>query len=329
MGRKNDFRRSLIYLYKQNQHKPISQSRRSRSDVSYKTRKDRRDFLMMMVDIVHGAGYRITHYKNFDSRHLRALIEHMDAKGYAGGTMRNKLTFTRMFLGWIGKDTMNDLINDMLVDPKKYECSYTANKDRSWSPELYEKTVLELALINTSMAVALVLMDAFGLRVKEALLLRPDSDQIGDTLELTRGTKGGRVRTIPIETEYQREVLNTAQYQARLNGGSLIPRRISLDKWRSRFYYRMKRLGITMKDEGFTCHGLRHGFAQKLKQELSGKPVPIREGVAHDMNAWQEAQEQAHQKVRIEVMMEPGIDKVVASRLGHSRPQITDMYVGR
>ena len=329
MGRKSDFRRSLIDLCKQNQHIPYSQTRRSGKDVSYKSRKDRRDFMMMMVDIVHGADYRITHYKNFDSRHLKALIEHMDAKGYAAGTMQNKLTFTRMYLGWIGKDTMKDLIKGMLNDPKQYKRTYSADRDRSWTPELYEKTVEELALTNTSMAVALVLMDAFGLRVKEALLLRPDSDLEGDKLELTRGTKGGRPRTLPIETEYQRDVMTTAKYQARLNGGSLIPKRISYKKWRDSFYYYMIKLGITVKAEGFTCHGLRHGYVQKLKQERTGKPVPIRDGVKHDLVAWETARTQAHETVQNEVMMEPGIDELAASRLGHSRPQITDMYVGR
>jgi len=313
MGRKSDFRRSLIDLCKQNQHIPYSKSRRSRRDVSSKSRKDRHDFLMMMVDIVHGADFRITHYKNFDSRHLKALIEHMDAKGYAAGTMQNKLTFTRMFLVWIGKDSMKDLINGMLNDPKQYKRIYSADRDRSWTPEQYENTVEELAWINASMAVAIVLMDAFALRVMEAFLLRPDSDLQGDILKLTRGTKGGRPRTLVIETEYQRDVMTTAKDQARLNGGSLIPKLISYKKWRNSFYYRMIKLGVTVNAKGFTCHGLRHGHVQKFKQERTGKPVPIRDGVKHDLVAWEKARTQAHETVKNEVMMD--IKELAASRL--------------
>ena len=53
----------------------------------------------------------------------------------------------------------------------------------------------------------LELQRAFGLRMREAALLKVHAADKGAYLAVNWGTKGGRDRVIPIETDYQRDVL--------------------------------------------------------------------------------------------------------------------------
>ena len=329
MGRKNDFRRSLIGLWREKGHKSISRTRLSYKALSHKTRQDRYDFLINFVDVVHRAGLKITYSKNIDTRHIRVMVTYLESRNYAIGTMNNKLSMLRMLCIWINKDSMIPLIQDMLTDPDRWKQPSAASRDRSWSPELFEKSAIRLASKNASMAVSLLLMDALGLRVRESMLLKPCQDFNDGKLHVTRGTKGGRPREICVDTDYQRNVLEIAKHQAHKNGGSLIPRGNTQGSWRNRFYSRMRILDITIRGEGFTCHGLRHGYAQQLYQVSSGQPAPIRNGVSHDMVIWEKTREKVLKEVCNEVFMSSDVKSDMSSRLGHSRPQITDMYIGR
>ena len=60
-------------------------------------------------------------------------------------------------------------------------------------------------------AMALQLQAAFGLRAKEAYMLRPHLADQGSILAISRGAKNGRPRTVRIETEFQRKTLDQAK----------------------------------------------------------------------------------------------------------------------
>jgi hypothetical protein len=66
--------------------------------------------------------------------------------------------------------------------------------------------------------------------------------------------------------------------------------------------------GITRKD-GIVAHGLRHGYANRPYQDLTGVPTPVRGGMAEA-----ETDSQAREQV--------------AEELGHGRTQITKAYCG-
>lgn len=161
------------------------------------------------------------------------------------------------------------------------------------------------------MARVLRLQHAFGLRVQEASLLNPARDaQEPDCLRVVAGTKGGRPRAVPIETEAQRALLREAENQARRTGHSMIPPQYDLKQWLTRCYTVLARHGVTRK-HGLVTHGLRHQYANDRYEELTGEPSPVRGGVPVNARDDQAARQE------------------LTARLGHARPSITHAYYGR
>lgn len=101
------------------------------------------------------------------------------------------------------------------------------------------------------------LQRAFGLRMREAALLKPHQADQGAYLAVNWGTKGGRDRVIPIQTDYQREVLQRVKTHVTRKTHSLIPADYSFKQWKNYYYYVCRENGISRKN-GITSHGLRH-----------------------------------------------------------------------
>jgi integrase len=86
---------------------------------------------------------------------------------------------------------------------------------------------------------------------------------------------------------------------------------LSLKQSLKRFDNVMQKVGITKRQLGVTAHGLRHQFAHEFHVELTGVQAPVRGG---DVCADPETLKAA--------LLE------IARQLGHSRPQITNVYLG-
>jgi integrase len=163
---------------------------------------------------------------------------------------------------------------------------------------------------------------AFGLRVKEAVMLqprlaekvlRPPSDAPGVPtahLEVIRGTKGGRLRHVPIDTPAKRAALEAARALLTADAQYLANPARSLKQNLDRLHNVMKRFGVTRRALGVTAHGLRHGYAADRYEGLAGAPAPVRGGEAPDR--------ETDDRARLQV----------AEELGHSRTQILGAYVG-
>lgn len=77
----------------------------------------------------------------------------------------------------------------------------------------------------------------------------------------------------------------------------------------ARFYYVIRRHGISKKDLGVVAHGLRHQLANDHFEEHAGVPSPVRGG-----------------DVPPEVMADAGYR--VARLLGHARNRASLFYIG-
>jgi integrase len=86
---------------------------------------------------------------------------------------------------------------------------------------------------------------------------------------------------------------------------------LSLKQSLKRFDNVMQKAGISKRRLGVTAHGLRHQFAHEFHVELTGVQPPVRGG---DVCADPETLKAA--------LLE------IARQLGHSRPQITNAYLG-
>ena len=187
---------------------------------------------------------------------------------------------------------------------------YVTNTDKSISIQ-----DLDLSLIDENIAQSLRLQDAFGLRREESMKFQPEYALDGQTIDNAKyirlkdsWTKGGRPRTIPISNEKQRQELKNAYAQAVKNGGSLIPKEKSYKAHKSNFEAVTHGLGVGQ------THGLRHGYAQNRYLELMGFPCPA-VGGSRSLSA-------------DEVARDKEIRMLISEELGHSRINITSVYLG-
>jgi len=93
-------------------------------------------------------------------------------------------------------------------NPESIKRHLVTNIDKTWSGQKKSLTdkLPDITKQNIYVAAQLKLQRAFGLRMKEAALLKPHGADKGTYLAVNWGTKGGRDRVIPINTDNQREV---------------------------------------------------------------------------------------------------------------------------
>ena len=97
----------------------------------------------------------------------------------------------------------------------------------------------------------------------------------GAYLAVNWGTKGGRDRIIPIQTDYQRDALLRAKSLIKNKTHSLIPSHYNFKQWKNYYYYVCHANGISRK-EGITSHGLRHERLNEIYQAITGQASPIK-----------------------------------------------------
>jgi len=150
---------------------------------------------------------------------------------------------------------------------------------------------------------------AFGLRREEAIKFRPAYADRDDHIVLKGSwTKGGRERSIPIATPEQREVLQAAHRLA--GAGSLIPADKRYIDQRHVYDGQCKAAGLSH------MHGLRHQYAQRRYETLTGWKAPAAGGPFS--KALTPAQRKQDAQAR----------RIISRELGHERTQITAVYLG-
>ncbi len=128
-------------------------------------------------------------------------------------------------------------------------------------------------------------------------------------LHISAGAKGGRARDVPIATDEQRELL--ARVMSAVAPGEFVGRPgFTTTQNQARFYYVIRKFGISKAGLGVVAHGLRHQYANDHFEDDAGGQSPVRGG-----------------KVR-----PPGNDlarRRVARALGHNRSRASASYLGQ
>ena len=196
--------------------------------------------------------------------------------------------------------------------------STVVKDDKSWVGQGIDVAakIAEVAAESKVVAIQLELCLAFGLRVLEAISLRPavasEGEFMGAAVHVRDGTKGGRSRLVPIENEVQQDVLARAKALSDKKSGFLGNRGGDDEQRRKHFYYVLKKCGITLAQDGITAHGLRHQYMQESFKRLLGIEAPVRGGDLSQVDP--DELQVASQK-----LME---------RAGHSRVSIGSAYYG-
>ena len=153
--------------------------------------------------------------------------------------------------------------------------------------------------------ISLELQRHFGLRREESLKIKPHlADQEHKLVLLGAWCKGNRSREIPIRTAEQRRWLDEAKLLAWHANRSLIPE--SKTYIRQRYVYDQQ-----LRHSGIRSHGLRHAYAQKRYQELTGWSAPIAGGPDPKTLNYEQRRQDTLARM------------ILTEELGHSRISIT------
>ncbi len=269
---------------------------------SFRTRSDRAKQLHLIANQLHELGFRQMVTTSLKEKHVVALIERWQQEGLSEGSIKNRMTVLRW---WASKVNMPVIAkhNDHYGIGER---QYVTNLDKS--AQLPKD---KLALINDAhVRASLLLQEAFGLRREEAIKFSPSYAIKGEHIQLKGSwTKGGRPRVIPIQTAQQRAVLE--QVKALVGNASLIPPNKNFVQQLHIYEWQTAKAGLSK------MHGLRHAYAQRRYEDLTGWRCPALGGLSKQALS---AKAQADDLVA---------RSLISKELGHERTQITAVYLGR
>jgi integrase len=245
---------------------------------------------------------------------MTALGHAWEAKGLSASTIQNRISVFRVFGGWIGKEGMIRGSECYVKDPKSIERHLVAKTDKTWSgqQQALDDKLAQLEQQDKFVAIQLELQLAFGLRMKEAALLKPIMADKGHYLAVNWGTKGGRDRVLSIHAGYQQDVLARAKALLDKPTDSMVPIKYDFKQWKNHYYYVCRQNKISRKN-GITGHGLRHERFNAIYKKITGKDSPIKGGTT----------------ALIDKPLIKAARQEVAETAGHSRESISSAYVGR
>jgi hypothetical protein len=280
----------------------LKQLCRHNREGSFGTQVRRERELTLMANQLHELGYRGMNSHSLKPKHVEALVKHWLCTSVAVGTIKNRMAAFRWWARKVNRQNVVARSNDHYGIPNR-QFFAEGSKARSVSTIDLDK------VRDIHVRMSLELQQAFGLRREEAIKFIPGYADRGDHLVLKpTWTKGGKARTVPIRTDEQREVLNRAHKLA--GKGSLIPSH--------RNYRQQLRIyeGHTIRAGLSRLHGLRHAYAQRRYQELTGWSCPAVGGPSSRSLA--PPQRVLDQDVRLTISRE----------LGHERIGVLKIYIG-
>ena len=296
--------------------------------VSFKTMHDRATFLFYCFRMLRAANPPFKpEPRNLGNRHIRYLVGLWVQRRLSAGTLQVYLCYLRTFCEWTNHPGMVLPLERYLPDPVLAKRTYAAKEDKSWIAHgvVPAEKIAEIRRYDPRAACWFRNCLAHAARLKEVLMMLPHQAEIDGNLfltsdgramkyetylELKRGTKGGRVRFVPIDTPEKRAALEEAKQLVKSETGHLGDPTKSLRQNIRRFKHICDKFGITKAKLGVTLHGLRHQYAVERYEKFSGTPAPVRGGapVAREVD----------RAARLQV----------AEELGHSRENITGAYLG-
>jgi len=279
------------------------------------TQKKRIDMLHHFVDQLRDNGYLLKNILNLDSRHVEAIVATWKTEKLSAATLATYHSLLRWLAQSIGKAGMVMPLTHYKFTKEETTRTYIATSDKSWDSHNvdFNEVVRQVRQISTFPAIYLELCEAFGLRLQEAILIRPLIAWQDGTLNVVDGTKGGRPRPVPVRTDHQRDVLKRAIEMATGTlTGSMVPVGRNLKQAMQHAYYVYRKVGITKAQSDVSPHGLRHGYANDRYEDESGVPSTVRGG---DPQAVDREKDHAARMV-------------VSQELGHSRVNIVGAYTG-
>jgi len=281
----------------------LKQICRRNRDGSYSTQAKRFHHLMMMANQLHDLGFQGMTARSLKPKHVDALVKHWMEQELAVGTIKNRMSVLRWWAEKVAKQNVIARSNEHYGIPDRQFVSSTSKATGVTVQELDKIT-------DPYVRMSLELQQAFGLRREEAIKFSPGFADRGDHLTLKSSwTKGGKERDVPVRTPEQREVLQRAHHLA--GRGALIPAERNYVQQLRVYERQTANAGLSK------MHGLRHAYAQRRYEELTGWKSPAAGGPVTKVLS-------PGQKV-----MDHHARQTISLELGHIRPQISSVYLNR
>lgn len=341
MSNNPNWKGKLQAIIKMHNHRHAKRAK----DVSHRTQAARAEALFVLFKLWRKLGFQLdpTH---LDGTHVKCMFWYLtcdpriktlcDRHGVPMLTQPHSAAYLqflastlRTFAGWINKPGMVLPPERYGIDPALFERTYIAQQDKSWTSHDIDipQLLARVARIDERVAIMLELVWRTGLRRKEVVMFQPHlavvpaglvpvdgpaAEHYIACLSVERGTKGGRLRLIPLVSEVQREVIERAKRFAPYPTSYLGHPGKTLLQALDRYKNVLSQAGITKRELGITGHGLRHQFAGDKYFDLAKVACPVRGG----------------EPMRDPELMERVL-RAVSEQLGHSRSKITTAYCGK
>ncbi|MCX4030198.1 integrase domain-containing protein [Endozoicomonas sp. SM1973] len=272
-------------------------------DGSYSTQSKRHHTLQLVASQLHEMGFRKMNASSIKPKHVEALVNRWKEEDLQVSTIKDRMSSLRWWAQKVNKAAVIARSNDSYGIDKRV---YVTNESKAQTLDSDKLNTIK----DMGIKLSLELQRAFGLRREECLKFTPSFAIQADHIRLKDSwTKGGRPRNIPIRNDYQRDVLKRVQAYA--GSSSMIPANKSY-RQHLRSYERLT------QNAGFSkMHGLRHHYAQERYIELTGMVPPAAGGKS------------SKELTPEEKMRDQLARQVITHELGHSREQITAVYLGR
>lgn len=328
---KHDIIAQVIFLFEKGNLPAGTGRKRSMSET---TQTQHKEALIRAMRELKEERMTVRNLSEVGRKHVLALIKRWVKEGQSYGTIQNKVSSLRVMTtlmnrpGVVPRDgAYLTWLNDHGIDLVAMRTSKVALEPKTWSVKGVDpmRVIEKMREEHPVVAMCLELQYAFGLRAAEATHAEPVSGDLGDFLHIRGdsrgGAKGGKSRTVPFSEDptlraWQQDALERAKRLAR-NHRLLrlaVPGK-DYEQMQNHFYYVCGKYGITKKGMGVVPHGLRHMYAQRRYQELTGLPAPVQSTV--EMSVY---------RANAEVIREGA--RQVSVEAGHQRPSVTGAYNG-
>ena len=279
---------------------------------SYATRQARESHLRIFVQTLYDNGYN-PKPKNTRPKHIELALTNWAEGDIARRTIDNRLSTLRWFAAEIGKpNIVKRTNNEYGMLPPREKPNYT-DKARSLDRGSLDKVRDPLTHMS------LILQREFGLRQKEAIMIRPHEADRGDRIHLQDSwAKGGNPRDVRLTTPGQRQALDEAKALVP-PGRALIPGDKDFHQQRNIYKTQTRRAGLS------NMHGLRHAYAQRRYRTLTRRLDPNGEGWHCPARGGLPQKDLSKENYRIDVQARTQISE----EMGHERLRITYVYLGR
>jgi integrase len=292
---------------------------------SNRTRALAHETMFGFVRDLHAGGRQVQHLKSLNADHALWLAQRWIDKGLSASTLAQRMTALRKLYAWLGKPSATDRAKALLdqLPEKRRRVRYVAQTSKSWSEHGVDvrEAFVQADRLDYRFGLMLRMIAAFGLRRSEVLQCRPWVADRGTALRIFPGeAKGGRPREIPIESAWQRDILDLVKskigktdsigWDVDSVGKGLRPH-ARLKYGKARYARCMRAIGMTRGNIGTTGHGLRAEYAENIAL-LQDVVPPTLGGTADQMHPDDLSAKLRH----------------VSENLGHSRESVTGAYYG-